>query len=55
MRQRVVKVLAALIITGGGVAITAVAASASGSDSQLTPVVPSVVSVVASTDAQGWE
>lgn len=55
MRQRVIKVLAAFIITGAGVAVTAVAASASGSDTGLTPVAPAVVDVVNTTDANGWD
>jgi hypothetical protein len=54
MRQRVVKVLAALIVTVGGVVATAIAAGASGDDSNLVPVFTSDNPVLVSTDSNGW-
>lgn len=54
MRQRVIKVLAALIVTIGGVVATAIAAGASGDDSNLVPVFTSDNPVQVNTDATGW-
>jgi hypothetical protein len=60
MRQRVVKVLAALIVTAGGVVATAIAAGASGQDGGATvPVIQSVDTglqgaVQNDTDSSGW-
>jgi hypothetical protein len=54
MRQRVIKVLAAFVITAAGVAVTAVAASAEGQDGQLVPVGHTTVTVV-QPDSIGWE
>jgi hypothetical protein len=58
MRQRVAKILAALFVTGAGVAIAASAASAAGSQDEgsgnnLVPVVVDIAPVM-STDTTGW-
>lgn len=60
MRQRVVKVLAALIVTAGGVLATALAAGASGQDGGATvsiiqPVDTGVqTALLNGTDSSGW-
>jgi len=56
MRQRVIKALAAFLLTVAGVAATAVAAGATGEDASTSVVVPisSVINLVGA-DAAGWE
>ncbi len=56
MRQRVVKLLAAFLLTVAGLAATAVAAGATGEDDSTSVVVPigSAIDLVG-TDAAGWE
>jgi len=53
MRQRVIKVLAAFLLTVAGVAATAVAAGATGEDSSTSVIV--TISSVVTPDSTGWE
>jgi hypothetical protein len=59
MRQRVVKVLAALLVTAGGVVATAIAAGAAGrGDGATVPVIQSIDTGLQSgqnsTDSSSW-
>jgi hypothetical protein len=55
MRQRVIKALAAFFLVVGGLAATAVAASATGEDESTFTVFDPVSSIIVTDDASGWE